>query len=146
MRHCFSSYFICLWKANFLYPPYLSFSSMLCDMSYFNFLTNINIDHRQTLRVDYLPLLLNRLTSPLQTLPKVWLTNICFLFVSSLYTCFYNILDKVNMMRYSILSVTWSYICKKMYPGWSCYRSCWVHALLLYNPGGLWYNSGLGKI
>ncbi|WZY80903.1 hypothetical protein YC2023_027287 [Brassica napus] len=44
-----------------------------CDIIYIfdsNFLTNVNIDHRETLRVDYLPLLLNRLMSPLQTLPK----------------------------------------------------------------------------
>ena len=53
-------------------------SSCQCYVSYSNVLTTVNIDHRETLRVDYLPLLLNRLTSPLQTLPKVWLINLCF--------------------------------------------------------------------
>lgn len=46
-------------------------SSRQCYVSYSNFLLLSMFDHRETLRVDYLPLLLNRLTSPLQTLPKV---------------------------------------------------------------------------
>lgn len=98
--------FVCE-KSTLCTSPAFLFLSMLCDIWLIsNFLTNINIDYRQTLRVDYLPLFLSRLTSPLQTLPKVWLTNICFLFVNSLYTCFYNIENKVNMMRFTMLSVT----------------------------------------
>ena len=51
------------------FTSFLSFYQ--CYVSYSNFLATVNMDHRETLRVDYVPLLLNRLTSPIQTLPKV---------------------------------------------------------------------------